>query len=358
MTDQLVLKVDGKQLSGWTEIAVTRGIEQLPNTFSISASEASPVASDAVMVQEGASCTVSLGSDVVLTGYVDTVAPSINAGGHAVTIMGRGKCEDLTDPSAEWPNGQISGANALAIAQKLAKPYGITANNLAAAGPTVPQFNITFGETPAEILDLVCRHAGLLWYEGADGNLILNQAGKDKAGSGFVEGQNIQAAALLKSMAGRFSDYACTMLAVNTSGVIENKNLFFFTAKDPAVKRHRLMYVVADQVIGGQDLAKKRALWEAARRAGRGKQVRLTADSWRDGAGKLWEPNTLAPVTIPRFKLKEAGLCIAEVTYRLGLDAGRTADLLLMPKEAFLPEPIVLQPQVPGLTPAEAKGTP
>lgn len=358
MTDQLVLKVDGKQLSGWTEVAVTRGIEQLPNTFSIAATEASPVASDALMVQEGAACTVTLGSDLVLTGYVDTVAPSMVAGAHAVQIIGRGKCQDLTDCSAEWPNGQISGANALEIAQKLAKPYGITAKNLASAGPTVPQFNITFGETPAEILDLVCRHAALLWYEGADGNLILNQAGKDKAGSGFQEGQNVQAATVMKSKLNCYSDYVCTMLAVNTSGVIEDKNLFFFTAKDPGVKRHRLMYVVADQVIGGQDLAKKRALWEAARRAGRGQQVRITVDSWRDGKGKLWEPNTLAPVTLPRFKLKEAGLCIAEVTYRLGLESGRTADLLLMPKEAFQPEPIVLQPQIPGLTPAAAKGAP
>jgi prophage tail gpP-like protein len=37
----------------------------------------------------------------------------------------------------------------------------------------VPQFNINVGDTPAEILELVCRHAALLFYEGADGNLIL-----------------------------------------------------------------------------------------------------------------------------------------------------------------------------------------
>jgi hypothetical protein len=46
------------------------------------------------------------------------------------------------------------------------------------------------------------------------------------------------------------------------------------------------------------------------------------------------------------------------VTYRLGLEGGRTAELLLMPKEAFLPEPIVLQPQVPGLTPRRSPRAP
>lgn len=355
MTDQLVLKVGGRQLSGWTEIAVTRGIEQMPNTFVIAATEASPVVSDAVMVEEGAQCTVSLGADLVLTGYVDTVTPAFGPGGHAVQIQGRGKCQDLVDCSAEWKNCQISGANALEIAQKLAKPYNITVKNLGPAGPTVPQFNINVCETPAEILELVTRHAQLLYYEGTDGNLVLAQAGKDKAGSGFQEGQNVQAAAIVRSIAQRYSEYTCSLLSVDTSPlIIDDDGLYYFTAKDPNIKRHRRLVSVAEGVMGGKELAEKRAVWDMNRRAGRGRQVRVTVDSWRDGKGKLWEPNTLAPVTLPRLKVKESGLCIAEVTFRLGLEGGRTAEILLMPKEAFLPEPIQLQPVIVGLTPQPA----
>lgn len=351
MSDQLVLKVGGRQLSGWTEIAVTRGIEQMPNTFSIAATEASPVTNDARMVQEGDACTVSLGADLVLTGYVDTVDSGFGDKVHAVQISGRGKCQDLADCSSEWPNQQIKGASALEIAQKLATPYGITVKNLGPAGPTVPQFNINIGESPAEILELVTRHAQLLYYEAPDGNLVLAQAGSAKAGSGFQEGQNVQAARASRSIAGRYSDYVCSLLSVNTSGIDLSQNLSFFTAADPNVKRHRKIFIVAEGVPGGQELAQKRAIWEAARRSGRGRQIQLTVDSWRDGKGRLWEPNTLAPVTLPRLKVKESGLCIAEVTYRLG-SAGRTADLLLMPKEAFMPEPVMLQPQVFDVTPA------
>lgn len=352
MSDQLTLKVGGNKLSGWTEVAVTRGIEQAPNSFAISATENSPVTSDARSVVEGQPCTVSLGSDLVLTGYVDDVAPGFGPGMHAVQISGRGKCADLVDCSAEWPNCQISGASALDIAQKLAKPYGITVKNLGPDGPTVPQFNISIGETPADIIELVTRHAALLWYEGTDGNLVLAQAGTVKAGSGFVEGQNLQACAIRRSMAGRFSDYTCSLLSVDTSGLNLDQNLYFFSATDPNVPRHRKVFIVAEGVPGGRELAQKRAQWEAARRAGRGKQVTVKTDSWRDGKGKLWEPNTLAPVTSPRLKIKESGLCIAQVTYRQALDGGQTADLVLMPKEAFQPEPIQLQPQVFGLAPA------
>lgn len=351
MSDQLTLKVDGKQLSGWTEVSVTRGIEQMPNSFTISATEKSPVTSAARTVIEGSICTVSLGPDLVLTGYVDIVSSGYGPGNHAVQIVGRGKCADLADCSAEWPGGQISSAPALAIAQKLAKPYGITVKNLGPAGQPVPQFNINIGMTPAEVIEMVTRHAALLFYEGPDGNLILNQAGTAKAGSGFVEGQNVEACSIVRSMAGRFSQYTCSLMSVDTSGLNLNENLYFFTATDPNVKRHRTIYIVAESVSWGELVAGLRARWEAARRAGRGKQVRVTVDGWRDGKGKLWEPNTLAPVSSPRLQIKESGLCIAEVTYRLGL-AGRTAELVLMPKEAFLPEPIQLQPQVFGAVPA------
>lgn len=355
MSDELTLKVDGKKLTGWTEIEVTRGIEQVPNTFRLIATDSSPVAKDAVMVQEGQPCTISLGADLVLTGYVDVVAPGYAAGSHAVTIQGRGKCQDLVDCSAEWKNNQISGANALEIAQKLARPYGIAAQNLGPSGPKIDQFNINLTETPGDILELVCRFAQLLYYEDPQGNLVLAQAGADKAGSGFVEGMNVQAALAVRSVAARYSTYICSTVGVNVSPLLtDNDDLYKAKAQDPNITRHRQLVTVIEGVPGSQDLAQRRATWDMNRRAGRGRAVRVTTDSWRDGKGKLWTPNTLAPVTLPRMKVKEKGLCIAEVVYRLGLNGGRTADVLLMPKEAFLPEPIVLQPVLFGLEPPPA----
>lgn len=358
MATDLVLKVGGRQLTGWAGVAVTRSIEQIPNTFEIEATEASPAYSDAAMVQAGQACTVSLGADTVLTGYVDTVSSGYSVGQHTVRIQGRGKCQDLVDCSAEWPNGQISGANAFEIAQKLAAPYGITVKNLTDPGKPVPQFNLNFGETVTDILELICRHAAVLYYEDAQGNLVLDDAGGSlPVIGGFVEGQNVQAATALRSKAQRYSEYTCSLLAVNTLGVFDGKSLptndglFFYTAKDPAVGRNRKLYIVAEGVQGGLKLAENRALWEAARRAGRGEQVNLTADSWRDSKGKLWAPNTLAAVHLPRLGIKHAQLCIAEVTYRFSAGQGRTADVRLMRRESFLPQPIQLQPIVLGLTP-------
>lgn len=354
---ELTLTVDGQDLSGWEQVEVTLSMEQMPNTFQVVASQDNPALRDGAGIKEGAACTVQIGGDRVVTGYVDTLQSFYSAGAHGVRLIGRGKCQDLVDCSAEWDGCQISGATALEIAQKLAKPYGITAKAMSDPGGVVPQFNINVTDTPADILELVCRHAGLCYYEDADGNLILAEVGDEDAASGFVEGENVQKAAVLKSIGQRYSDYKCSYLSIDTSGLLNySDGLFFFAAQDPFVSRHRQLVTVADGVMGGNELAKKRALWDASRRAGRGRSVAVTVDSWRDGAGKLWAPNTLAPVSLPRLNLTDALYCIATVTFRRDADGGTTADVNLMPRESFTPAPIVLQPQLPGLVPGSANG--
>lgn len=348
--DDLVLTVDGKAFTGWTSTEVTVSIEQMPNTFSVLATEKSPIATDAAGVKEGSPCTVALGKDKVITGYVDTVVPYFAPGAHGVRLIGRGKCQDLVDCSAEWKGSQVSGSNALEIASKLAAPYGITAKALTDPGPVVPQFNINIGDTPADVLELVTRHAALLYYEDAEGNLVLSEVAAEDAASGFVEGQNVQAASVVKSMAQRYSDYKASLLSIDTSGLFEySEGLYYFHAKDPFVSRHRQLVNVAEGVMGGLDLAKRRALWDASRRAGRGRAVNVTVDSWRDKAGKLWTPNTLAPIALPTLTLAEARYCIATVTFKRDLGSGTSAEVTLMPRESFLPAPLVLQPLIPGV---------
>ena len=87
----------------------------------------------------------------------------------------------------------------------------------------------------------------------------------------------------------------------------------------------------------------------------------LTADSWRDSEGLLWEPNRRAPVHLPALKLKDIEWMVSEVTYQRGGADGTVANLTLMPPEAFDPEPTILAPflwqvtQALQQTPAQAR---
>jgi len=347
MADELTLAIGGRQLTGWSQVRFSRGIERCPSDFEISLTERYPGEAEAFVVQPGDACTVSLGDDLVMTGYVDRVAYGISAGQHTVIVVGRSKCADLVDCSAEWPGGQISGSDALGIAQKLAAPYGITVSAPGSTGVRVEQFNLMVGETAFEIIERVCRYGALLAYDQPDGNLVLAQAAQESAASGFTQGVNVQSATMTYSSDQRFAEYRCFMQSMDVLGDIGEGGNLLAVAKDPGVLRHRARYIVSEAPGGGQDFAQKRATWEANRRIGRSAQLILVTDSWRDSAGALWTPNTLVPLVLPILKCGEEQeplkWLVAQVSYRRDFE-GTTAELTIMRPEAFLPIPIIQLP--------------
>jgi prophage tail gpP-like protein len=266
-------------------------------------------------------------------------------------VTGRGKCQDLLDCAAQWPNGQISNCTAADIATKLAVPYNITVNCDVDKLPIIPQQNIMLGETAYEIIERSSRFSALLVYEDPDGTLRMTRAGTVAMSSGIEEGINMESAAVERSMDQRYSEIMAVMIGTNNLLDLNAVNAPVFTATDPNVTRHRRRVIIAEAGELGWDIGKQRALWEVARRRGRSEVVHLTVDNWRDVDGNLWEPNKLIDVLIPSMKVSgdQAGTVpvrylIAEVTYHLGLE-GTHAELTLMAPEAFQPQPVLIQPQ-------------
>ncbi|MCP1376050.1 phage baseplate assembly protein [Dyella lutea] len=353
-TDDLTLTVNGQAISGWTDIRVTRGVERLPSDFSIGMTELYPGELAHVIVRPGDYCTVALGNDLVIAGYVDRFIPGISAGRHNIRAVGRSKCSDLVDCAAEWEGGQISGSSALGIAQKLAAVYGIGVECSVSGLPVIPQFNLMLGESAFEVIERICRYSALLAYDLPNGNLQLAQLGTVRAASGFIEGENVQDASIEFSADQRYSTYQAFLQSVDVLTDLGDSGNLLYTVTDPNVTRHRGLILIAEAGGGGNEIAKKRAIWEMARRAGRSCMVRVRCDSWRDSTGKLWAPNTVAPVILPSLKLASPDFVIGEVTFLRSNDAGTVADLVLMPPDAFRPEPILLQPvfgDIPAVTP-------
>ncbi|WP_249201287.1 phage baseplate assembly protein [Burkholderia cenocepacia] len=352
MADDLYLNVGGQTVSGWTDIRVTRGIERCPSDFEIGLTESYPGEVDEVVVQPEDACQIWLGDDLVITGFVDRFIPHFSPEEHGIRVSGRGKCQDLVDCSAVWPNSQISGTSAVDIATKLASHYGIKVNCDVTDLVTIPQFNIFVGETSFEVIERVSRYSQLLVYDQPDGNLRLARAtGQVRAAGGLGQGFNVQAAQVEYSGNDRFSKYTAFAQSVATYSDAGIGPIMIATAVDVGVKRVRERYVVAEAVQGFQDLAARRANWEMNRRIGRAAVVSLVTDSWRDAAGVLWTPNTLVDISLPKLKIESETWLIGEVTYRRSLEGGTTAELMIMDPRAFLPEPVALQPMfVDGAT--------
>lgn len=349
--DELTLVIGGRKLSGWLDMRVTRGVERCPSDFEIAMTELFPGQASALVVQPQDPCQVLLGGDPVITGYVDRFIPSFEAGVHTITVSGRSKSQDLVDCSAEWPNGQITGSSALEIVRKLALPYGITVNAQVDTGAVIPQFNLTLGETGYAIAERIARYRGLLIYDLADGSVTLAQAGNGKMASGAVQGKNVQSATATYSADQRFSTYDAFLQSMDTLGDLGQGGNLLATVTDTGMKRHRQRDIVAESGGGGVDVALQRANWECARRAGRSYKIDVHLDAWRDTAGKLWEPNFSIPLELPMLKLPpKTDWLISEVTFLKGR-YGTGANIVTMPRGAFLPEPILLLPFAADIQP-------
>ena len=359
MTDDLTLIItpagggDATALSGWTQVRVTRGIERLPSDFQVTAT--APGGPLDVRAHAGDLAQVLLGGDPVLTGYVDRVIPAFAPGSHTVTILGRSKCEDLVDCSAVFETFQLTSMSLPDLANRLSADFKIKAKVIDGdIGPKigtiiVPQVNVALMETAWEIIERVCRYGGVLAYDDTDGNLILSRVGSTSMASGFAQAQNVQGAVGLEGMDQRFSKYVGVFASTQTLfemppdnfNPLTNNSLGF--ALDPGVPRYRPLVLVAEQNDLNFTVLKNRLGWEAARRYGRSKQIRVVADSWRDSAGMLWQTNALAPVDVPAAGVSGEVWLITEVSF-LRDERGTRAELVLMPKEAFSVEPINLNP--------------
>lgn len=359
--DDLTLVINGTSFGGWQDIRVTRGIEVFPSSFDISGTLLYPNNAGALQIKPGQACVVKIGSDTVLTGWVDRVSISADAHTHAVKISGRSKCEDLLDCSVDLQGCQISNTTVAGLARQLAAPYGVTVETPNGDGAPIPQVNFYITQTPYELIQQAARYGQMLVYDAPDGNLVLAQAGTTQMASGFAVPGNVERFTVDYNLSARYSEYRCYINSNDFlgSGAIPgndgNRVKIIPDTGQPPI-RHRVLSLIAEATYNLKVLAIQQATWEMNRRRGRSQAVRVTCDSWRDSAGTLWTPNALALVDIPAAKISSVNWIIAQVTYRRG-DDGTHADVVLMPPESFQPKPENLYLFDPAVSAALAKAS-
>jgi len=342
MFDDVALAVGGQHIAGWTTVRVTRGMERIPADFDIGLTERYPDTTD-VVVSEGDPCVLSIGGDTVITGYVDRVTEQVDAHNHALSIAGRGKCEDLVDCAAQFDSFQFQEVSTADIAAALCKPFGI-AVKAQSPGIVHPQVCLNVGESPYAVIDRLCKIAQLLCYEDAEGDLVLAPLSDNEAASGFALGMNVERASYTRDISQRFSEYRVYLVGTALLQDAGLQPLAEYTISDDTMPRYRPKAFIAETGDAGASVSNAHALWECNRRIGRGNVVTVTASTWRDSAGALYLPNTKAPLSLPQLKLADGQkFTIGEVTYRRDMN-GSACDVTLMPPEAFMPEPILYLP--------------
>lgn len=353
--DDLTLTIGKVNWVGWQRVQLTRSMDTVPANFDVVVTEKYPRLPD-INIKPGDECSVKIGSDLVLTGYIDRYEVVISAREHTVHISGRSKSADLVDCAA-FVGGQDPNAEKYAvdgsvreIIEKLAAAYSIHVTAQAGDGPNITGFAINFGETPWEIIDRFTKIAAMVAYDMPDGSLMLAQAGDEKMASGFEQGVNVEQAQVQFSMDQRFSIYEgfqtpSAIFSMGGGGTTPPQAI----ERDEGVPRFRKRIIVSElPAPGGGLLVQKLVEWEKNRRWGRSQAVTVTCDSWRDTSNNLWAPNHSAPVNIPAVKISNVTWIIGTVTYSKD-ERGRHAAVVLMPKEAFLPQPAAMPGAYPTM---------
>jgi prophage tail gpP-like protein len=331
---------------------VVRSLEAIAGTFEVEAAAHMPGLDGRAPIRPGDACTLKLGGETVITGFVDDVALRYDARRRAVSVAGRDATGDLVDCSAVA--GQYKNQTLPQLAQALVKPFNddpkrtlpISVLTDVPAGEQFPLYEVDSGETVFEALERAARQRGVLLNSDGRGGLVLTGPATQAIATRLERGVNILAASGTASWLGRHSTITVKAQSSNpfwAAGGAANKQLG--TAVDDNISRFRPLELLAEVSADGPDL-QSRAEWERGVRLGRSVRVEVTVQGWRNpsaGSGQapggLWRPNTLIPMRDDWLDIDEPLLCAA-VAYRA--DESGTTTLLSLTKPgaySLLPEP-------------------
>ncbi|WP_439861634.1 phage baseplate assembly protein [Pseudomonas sp. MBLB4136] len=326
------LAVDGTEWGGWQSYRINLGMQQLAGSFELRLTERWAGQDSRRALRFGAPCTLHYDGELLITGYLDNVAPTYNGQDHSLMVAGRDKTADLVDCSA--PATQWIGRSLAAVARELCAPFGIAVIDLAGANAPFRSLKPNDGETVFEMLDQAARIRGVLLITDGRGNLVITRAGTERANDALRLGDNILSASGNFDLRDVFSSYSLKgqqpgddWLSGETAAAVLAK------ASDSRIKRHRPLTLIADAPLDAAG-ARDRVIWERNVRWGRSQSVTYSVQGHRQRNGALWRPNMLAPVFDAYQFLDGEERLITDLTYILD-EQGERSDLTVMPREAF-----------------------
>lgn len=341
--DLLELEVEGNLFTAWSNVEVTRALDAISGSFSVSVN---PTPRVAWPIRPGNEVRVLVGDEVLLTGYVDAFeGSSTKTGGRTVTVSGRDRTADLVDCSAvndpsQWLNRQLDQ-----IVKDLAAPFGVGVLNRKGKQEPFELFKVNPGESPWTAIDRAARLRATLVYSDGNGDVILSSPGTDTADADLVEGPegNVLSSSVSLQNQQRFAEYRIVgQQRGNDQGWGASSAGVEGRATDPEILRFRPIVIVAE---GQVDIAaaRARAEWEAITRAARGANLEIVVQGWRetpDLNGRLWAVNRLVFVVLPSWQIKGTML-IRGVRFSRTRESGHLTTLSLVRKDAYTAKPIV-----------------
>lgn len=342
MSDNVRLIIDGMAYSGWTSISMRTSLDEVINSFELGIVDAWN-GSGLPRVRNGAPCQVLIDDTVIITGYLDRVQRRYDASQRQVSVSGRSQAADLQDCS--YPLSKLPSSwkkqTVLAIANALAKPFGITVTDSSGlANHVVDIAQVQPGDTPLDILAAYMRVIGARLVSTPTGDLDIVTASKDRLTTTLRLGDNILRAEDTDDLRDRFSDYMIVSQTKGNNTTFAGDSASVLGKSHDAIMaavRYRPTIINSEVPLSSIAAAMRRADVARNNAAGRSHMTTYEVHGWRHGT-QLWSDNHLVHVTDAECGWDD-WLMIGTVERVLD-EQGRRSRITVMPATAYDAMPV------------------
>ncbi|WP_410499712.1 phage baseplate assembly protein [Chitinibacter sp. S2-10] len=307
--ETITLLIDGKAHDNWSRYEIDSDLFIPADAWSLSLG----LSDDQYLpaMTEGTSIRLLLGSDVVMSGVLDTVVDSIGSG-HSITLRGRDGAGVLVDCSA--PIFTSKQATLAEVVASVVKPLGVRKVRIdATKAQGQDKVSVEPGDTAWAALQNAAEAAGLWpWFE-PDGTLVVGGPDYRAPVVGTLTLGGVQAnltdLSVERNLVRRISQITVLGQSHGTDDS-EGKHAIKVTVKDPTARGYRPRIVVdheADSV--GVAQARGRKLLADARLEAF--TVEAITPGHRAPNGKPWAPGMRVHVVSARNRLDQVLFCTA-----------------------------------------------
>lgn len=332
------LKLNGASYSGWTEMSLSRSMEQSSGTFRLALTSRPEDSYVDNQLMPGARAEILLNDQTALVGYVDQIYNNYDAQTTRLEVVGRDKVGDLIDCAAtvdgpfEYHNQRLDQ-----ILDKILLPFDIPVSYADDVGLPFKRIAIEPGETAFELIERLCRFRSLLPISDGVGGLIITKPARLRSAGRLVYGENILEGSIDLDYSNRFSLVVVKGQEEGTSdNTADDVSGGEGRAIDSVVTRYRPKVIIGENPDSQLSLM-DRAAWDVSINRARSVTARYKVQGWTtDGLSDFWMINTIVMVKDPLRGLNREML-IKSVGFERSIQGTYTSLELVLPDAFDIP---------------------
>lgn len=339
------IEVNGIEYENFLSSSAELRLDALSNTFSF---EAAGSGGAPLPFKGGEACKVTLEGETIITGFIEVVSGSYDAGSHNISIQGRDKTGDVLDSSVSEMS-DLRGANTVKqVIERVLENIGSDVVVIDEANSE--KFNSSEdiqapdpGDNAFSFMESVARKRQVLLTSDGGGNIIISKSpGQDTQvllqNVVGATGNNILSASWSYDTTGRYNIYrfksGLNPVALNTAGAASISTIVNQSGliSDTQIRAGRQLVIVAE-LSSSDEQMESRATWEANIRKARGRVYSAVVEGFTHKNG-VWKPNTLVNI-VDDFAGVSAQMLINSVSFNLDLRNGSTTTLSFVERNAY-----------------------